>query len=206
MVDIYLFRHGHVDYTPPNAVTAHNPLTPLGREMAKRLAEQCSTLGLELLVVSPLRRTRETAEAILERIPSLPYRLMPEFAELTIEDMAYYPGPLPPEDLALWQEEHYIYGNTVMWERVVRGWEELMHLIAEKGIQKAGVVSHGGAINAILRHVLGQDDPTKLRKAWIHVDYASTTCIRFAETWQGIVWVNETRHVEDLAPVRQGPW
>ena len=205
MVDIYLLRHAHVDYTPPNKITAHNPLTPLGHHMAERLGEHCCDLELDLLAVSPMRRTQETAAAILSRQPELPSLTMPEFAELSIADLADYPEEHPDEDLAVWDDLHYAFGNRQMWQRVVSGWEKLRAIVAEREAERVALVSHGGPLNVIIRHMLGQD-VVRLRTAWIQLDYASTSCIRFTPNGQWIMWLNDARHVEDLAPVREVPW
>jgi broad specificity phosphatase PhoE len=37
MTEVYLFRHAHVDYGEGIAITAQNPLTDLGQQMAERL-------------------------------------------------------------------------------------------------------------------------------------------------------------------------
>jgi broad specificity phosphatase PhoE len=205
LVDIYLLRHAHVDYTPPSTITAHNALTPLGHQMAERLAALCQAFDLDLLVASPLRRTRETAAAIREACPNLPYLEMPEFAELTITDLAAYMGIQPDEDMHTWADGHYAHGNARMWERVAAGWERLLEIIDERGAERVALVTHGGPLNAIVRHVLGWSEPVRLRNAWIHFDYTATSCVRYVEGWQGIVWLNDARHIEDLAPVRQVP-
>lgn len=207
MVDIILMRHAHVDYTPPNQITAHNALTPLGQEMAQRLAERCDEFGLELLVASPFRRTQETAAPIRARWPELPYLVMPEFAEVSIDDLADYAGETPVEDLLAWSDDHFDHGNTAMWRRVLRGWTRLQEIIAERGVERVGLISHGGPLNVIVRHVLGQDATVaRIRNAWIKIDYAATSCVRYVDDSRGVVWLNDARHIEDLAPVRQGLW
>lgn len=205
MVDIYLIRHGHVDYTPPNQVTAHNPLTPLGREMARRLAQRCDEYDLDLLVASPMLRAQETAAAIRERHPELPFLLMPEFAEISIADLEGYPGSLPPEDVNAWDEAHYRHARDVLWERARRGWSQLQETIAERRVERVALVSHGGPLNAIVYHVLGLEGPPRLILG-VKMDYTATSCVRYLDGRQSIVWLNDARHVEDLAPVRQGLW
>ncbi len=207
MVDVYLMRHAHVDYTPPNQITAHNPLTPLGHRMAQRLAERCAEFELELLVASPFRRTQETAAPIRARWPDLPYLLMPEFAEVSIKDLADYGEEMPPEDLLTWSDEHFAHGNVAMWHRVLAGWERLQSIIAERGVERVGLISHGGPLNVIVRHILGQDTAIgAIRRSWVKIDYAGTSCVRYVDGSQGIVWLNDARHIEDLVPVRQGLW
>ena len=203
MVDIYLLRHAHVDYTPPNPITAHNALTPLGQRMALRLAQRCRQFELDLLIASPLRRTQETAAAIRATCPSIPYLLMPEFAEVSITDLAAYDGEAPADDMHTWEDGHWEHGNTRMWQRVTQGWERLRRIAEERGAERVALVTHGGPLNVIIRHVLGWDEPIRLRTAWLHFDYTATSCVRYTDGWQGVVWLNDARHIEDLAPVRQ---
>lgn len=198
MTDVFLIRHGHVDYTPPTPITAHNALTPLGHLMAARLAERCATLRLQCLFASTMRRARETADAISRRLPALERVDMLAFEETSIADLEGFEGPRPAEDLNTWSEEHFRYANARTWERVVAGWEQVQALARERQLERVAIVSHGGAINALLRHFVGQD-VTRLRHSWFDLDYTSLTCLRYNGSGLGSVrWVNDARHVEDL--------
>lgn len=197
MADIYLFRHSHVDYAPPNRITAHNPLTPLGWRMAERLARRCDEWDLQYLFVSTMLRARQTADAISARFPDLPRMDVPEFAESSIEDLAAYEGTLPPEDLREWEPEHYAYANARLLERVTVGFEKVLHTMAEAGLERVGIVSHGGPINLLLRHFLGAVEPEPMR-AWFYLDWATTCCLRTSENRHWVRWVNDARHIDDL--------
>ena len=198
MTDVYLIRHGHVDYTPPTPITAHNALTPLGHEMASRLAERCATLALQRLFASTMRRARETADAISARLPALERVDMPAFEETSIADLAGFAGTWPSEDLNTWSDEHFRYANERTWERVIAGWEQVQAIVAERHLERVAIISHGGAINALLRHFLGQD-VVRLRHSWFDLDYTSLTCLRYnGAGLRSVRWVNDARHVEDL--------
>lgn len=62
------------------------PLTPLGLEQAELVAAQVAVLNprVDLIVTSDLRRTRETAEAIVRRLPAVEVIVEPAFAERRI--------------------------------------------------------------------------------------------------------------------------
>jgi broad specificity phosphatase PhoE len=68
---IYLLRHGHVDYFSPEVVEARDPtlarLTAQGKEEARAAGEALSSVQLDIALCSGLRRTRETAEIVLDR-------------------------------------------------------------------------------------------------------------------------------------------
>lgn len=201
MVDIYLFRHAHVDYRPPAPITAHNPLTPLGHQMAERLARRCEGWELQYLFVSTMLRAQQTARAIAKRFPHIPWRDMPEFEESSIRDLEGFDGELPDEDLLQWREEHFAYANEVMWRRVIAGWEEVQRVIAAKGLERVAIVGHGGSLNILLRHFLG-GDIVRLRTCWFDLDWTSTSCLRITadggpiQRW--IRWVNDASHIDDL--------
>jgi broad specificity phosphatase PhoE len=196
-VDLFLFRHSHVDYIPPAQITASNALTPLGHEMAARLAERCDEWDLQYLFVSTMLRARQTADAISARFPNLPRLEMPEFEETSITDLEGYPGALPIEDLTQWQDEHYAYANTRMWARVERGWEQVQHMVEKHALQKVAIVAHGGSINVMLRRFMG-GELRRLRTCWFDLDWTATSCLRYNETYRWVRWVNDARHIDDL--------
>ncbi|MBM3188325.1 MAG: histidine phosphatase family protein [Chloroflexi bacterium] len=201
MMDIYLFRHAHVDYRPPAPITAHNPLTPLGHRMAERLARRCDEWELQYLFASTMLRAQQTADAISQRFPSLPRLDMREFEETSITDLAGFPGELPDEDLMVWGEHHYAYANDLMWQRVIAGWDIVLQTMTSQGLERAAIVAHGGSINILLRHFLGEET-VRLRTCWFELDWSSASCLRLTseagaiKSW--VRWVNDARHIEDL--------
>ncbi len=197
MADIYLFRHSHVDYTPPNRITAHNQLTPLGHCMAERLAQRCDDWDLQYLFVSTMLRAQQTADAISERFHDLPREDLPEFAESSVDDLAAFEGVLPPEDLREWESEHHTYANARLLERVTVGFEKVLHTMAVHGLERVAIVSHGGPINFLLRHFLGATEPGPVR-TWFYLDWATTCCLRTSEERRWVRWVNDARHIDDL--------
>ncbi|MFC6199905.1 histidine phosphatase family protein [Ponticaulis profundi] len=68
---IYLMRHGHVDYFSKEVVDSKDPrlarLTPQGIAQAQAAGEALSDIGFDIAISSGLRRTRETAEHVLNR-------------------------------------------------------------------------------------------------------------------------------------------
>jgi len=209
MVDIFLFRHAHVDYEPPAQVTAHNPLTPLGCQMAARLAQRCDEWDLQYLFVSTMLRAHQTAEAISERFPDLPRLDMAEFEELSIDDLEGYPGRMPPEDLRRWNDAHFDYAGRRSWGRVKAGWERALRVVEERSLERVAILSHEGPLNTMLRLFMGEDAhrPPSWRCAF---GWTATSCLRYApeDSWvqRSIRWVNDIRHIDDLrqflAPAR----
>jgi broad specificity phosphatase PhoE/ribonuclease HI len=60
----HLLRHGQTEHTPERRFSGQNelPLSRTGRAEAEAAAARAADLGIEVVVASPLRRTRETAE------------------------------------------------------------------------------------------------------------------------------------------------
>jgi broad specificity phosphatase PhoE len=199
--DIYLLRHAHVDYSHGTPITANNPLTPLGHQMAKRLAERCVDWDLQRLYASTMRRAQETAEHISARLPDLARCDTPAFAETSIADLSGYPGSTPSEDLHGWHEDHFAFANERMWARVLQGLSDVRAEMEREGLERVAIVSHGGPINAMIRHMLGQE-VVRLRDCWIELDWSTTSCLRFVpqadSVRRWVRWVNDARHIDDL--------
>ncbi|TKJ20640.1 bifunctional RNase H/acid phosphatase [Blastococcus sp. CCUG 61487] len=64
----HLLRHGQTEHTPERRYSGRNdlPLSRTGRAEAEAAAHRLAALGIDVVVASPLRRTRETAEIVAE--------------------------------------------------------------------------------------------------------------------------------------------
>lgn len=146
MARLYLARHGRA---AAGFGEDHDPgLDDLGRAQARDLTDQLDALGPMPVVVSPLRRTRETAEPLLARWGVDPI-IDPRVAEI----------PSPSDDLA----------ERAAWlhDAMSGGWSDLE---ATQQEWRAGlvaallaidtdtvVVTHFIAINAALGHATRDD-------------------------------------------------
>lgn len=207
MVDVYLFRHAHVDYAPPARITAHNPLTPLGHEMAARLAERASEWRLQHLFVSTMLRAQQTADAFRQRYPDLAVTNLGEFEEVGPRDLDMDPGELPSEDTRTWDLALVSRAAVRMRQRVISGWGKVMALAAEAGLERVAIISHGGPLNLLLRHLLGYGD-VAINDCWFNLDWTGTSCLRCGPNNKAILWVNDARHIDVLCdrlpPGRRG--
>jgi broad specificity phosphatase PhoE len=68
--EVYLARHGRTAYNREGRFQGQQQvsLDELGREQALELAEHAASYGFAALWCSPLRRARETADAVAERL------------------------------------------------------------------------------------------------------------------------------------------
>ena len=166
---ILLARHGESDWnrTKQWQGLADRPLTDLGRQQARELAERLRETELEAVYSSDLRRARATAE-IVAGTKGLEVVTTPDLREV---DVGSWSGLTRteaeqrfPEGYARWLNggEGWDDGETYgqMSERVLRA----IHRIAKahEG-ERVLVVAHGGSIRAVHAAALGVDVHTYRR-------------------------------------------
>ena len=78
----HLLRHGQTEHTPERRFSGRNelPLSRTGRAEAEAAAVRAKELGIDAVVASPLRRTRETAEIVAAALG-----VTPEFDDDLVE-------------------------------------------------------------------------------------------------------------------------
>jgi broad specificity phosphatase PhoE len=85
MLVIYLARHGQDEDNAAGIMNGHRdmPLTDIGREQARALAEhiRASGLGFDAVYSSPLHRARETAEILASAAGAPAPSVMPDLIE-----------------------------------------------------------------------------------------------------------------------------
>ena len=84
----HLLRHGQTEHTPERRFSGRNdlPLSRTGRAEAEAAAARAAELGIEVIVASPLRRTRETAEIVAATL-GLPVEFDDDLVELDFGDI-----------------------------------------------------------------------------------------------------------------------
>jgi probable phosphoglycerate mutase len=84
----HLLRHGQTEHTPERRFSGRNdlPLSRTGRAEAEAGAARAAELGIEVIVASPLRRTRETAEIVAATL-GLPIEFDDDLVELDFGDL-----------------------------------------------------------------------------------------------------------------------
>ena len=161
---------------------------------AERLAAYLGDEELHGLVSSPMRRARETAEA-LSRSHNLPVVIDEELSEWDREATSY----IPIEELRATRDERWmamVEGRLDAFDvdpaqfqaGVVRAVE---HVVAANPGRKVAVVCHGGVINAYLAHVLGTRE-----LMFFEPRYSSVSRVAAARSGQrAVVSLNETFHL-----------
>ena len=163
MTTILLARHGESDWNRSKRWQGHTdrPLTDLGRQQARELAERLADVELGAVYSSDLRRARDTAE-IVARPQGLDVKTMRELREV---DVGSWSGLTReeaeqrfPDAYLRWTEgsEGWADGETYdeLGARVLRAVHEIA---GDHRDDRVLIVAHGGSIRAVHAAALGVD-------------------------------------------------
>lgn len=163
MTTILLARHGESDWNRDQRWQGHadRPLTGLGREQARALADRLTATELDAVYSSDLERARETA-AIVAEPHQLPVKELPDLREV---DVGSWSGLTRaeaeerfPNAFRRWTEgeEGWDDGETYeqLSERVVGA---VLAIAARHPCDRVLLVAHGGSIRAVHAAALGVD-------------------------------------------------
>jgi broad specificity phosphatase PhoE len=149
---LLLARHGETDWNRELRIQGSSDieLNELGREQARTLAVELADVELDAIYASDLSRARDTAEAVAAT-KGLPVRLD---ARLRERAFGSWEG-LTREDVAERHagERHDGESDDEVRERVLAAIDAIA--AAHPG-QHVLVVSHGGALNTLWHHALGE--------------------------------------------------
>jgi len=140
-------------------------LDETGREQARRMAQQVAPLGPMDFLVSPMRRTRETAAALAELWGVAP-RIEPRVSEI----------PSPTSDLKArgrWLREIAARRWSELEDEALVRWREALFEALGAIERDTVIVTHYIAINAAAGRAVGDE-----RVVHFHPDYCSITEFR----------------------------
>lgn len=147
---LYAARHGETQWNAENKVCGRTdlPLTTLGHQQAQILCEKVGKLDVDLIIVSPLLRARQTAAPSAERwgIPVIVDERLIE------QDYGIYEGVSRFDEGFLANKRHFAYrypgGESMMdvAHRVYSLLEEIRDKHSEKNVL---LVCHGGVCRVI---------------------------------------------------------
>lgn len=204
---LYLIRHGETEWNRTGRWQGHAdvPLSSEGRDQAWRLARRLrdEEVHFDHLYASDLSRAFETAQ-IVARALEIPLRPLSDLREINVglwsgltraEIMGRYPGTFDADASPPGGESREAFGDRVG--------AALLRLADQHPDQVVGLVTHGGTIRAMLRHVaqLGADLPPLE-----HIGNTSITIVQFeAGRWR-VARFNNMDHLEgDQAPDMLAP-
>jgi probable phosphoglycerate mutase len=196
----HLLRHGRTDHTPERRYSGRNdlPLSATGRAEAEAAAVRVKELGIDVVVASPLRRTRETAEVVAGAL-GLPVELDDDLVELDFGDLegltaeeARQRHPLATRRFATDVRAKAPGGESVadVSARVARARRRLLERHAGRTVL---VVSHVTPIKLLLAAGLGADDAVVHR---VFLEAASLSTVAWSSDGRTSVrLVNDTAHL-----------
>lgn len=230
MTDIYLIRHGEFVADMPYASVPPDgpPLSALGITQAERLRDRLAGTGeirADVLISSPLQRTRQTAEIIAPAL-GLPVTLDEDFQEFRIGDRSWVSGKEIIEkyglvDFAREPERPVVPGGE-SWSqftaRVSGAFERVAQAYEGKTVV---IVCHDGVIGVSFLHFFGLESLKFVkgifRPAFAQL-YTNTTSItywhksRFHDVPQQqepqwmLVRYNDDVHLYDIGLPERIPW
>jgi probable phosphoglycerate mutase len=161
---IYFVRHGETILTPMRKFSGTGALDPElmqeGLDQADLVAEECAKFSADVLIASPLKRTRQTAEAIA-RSTGLEITFDEAWFELSFGS---WDGKSIEEVQAEEPDEYQAWLNSSSYappggesydEASVRIEEALERLVAEHPGKKIIVVTHNGIIKTAAKIAVG---------------------------------------------------
>jgi len=194
-MELVLVRHAIPVRRELESGVADPELSPAGLEQARRLGEYLASESIDAIYASPLRRARETAEAVA-RHHSVEIEIEHGVSEYDRSSNEY----VPVEELKAADDPRWHDIRDGVWnssdetesefiERVVDSTERI---ISENPGRRVLVVCHGGVINAYLARILGVAN----RRGFFYPNYTSIHRVAAARSGErSIVTVNETSHL-----------
>ena len=195
---LYLIRHAQGEDNVDPSAGGDAGLTEVGREQARRLAGRLSASGgLDAVYSSPLRRARETAEA-LARSMALDVVVLEDLREVSLQEPqdALREGVTAEaikERLLLnptWAAFPGAEDRLAFRRRIVGA---IDRIIAEQPGGRVAVVCHGGVIQAYVAQVLGLDCDFPF-----YAFNASITSIRALGERRALWRLNDIAHLDGL--------
>jgi 2,3-bisphosphoglycerate-dependent phosphoglycerate mutase len=174
-ITIFFLRHGRSlgDDTGVHEGDFDTPLTARGREQAERRAQiwQTRHITFDRILSSPLQRAQETAE-ILANMLGIPVELDSLWMEMDngpLAGLSYadaeqrYPWPTFRNPY-----EPFFETGESTWEIQSRS-TRAVEMVIRRGPGRYLVVTHGGILNAALRHILGASPPLHGHGVWFEI-------------------------------------
>jgi len=158
---VYFVRHGQSeDNVSPVFQSPDSPLSEKGRKQAENIANRVSKLSFDVVISSPLKRAKQTAEAITKFTG-----IKAEYSELFVERIKpTYVNGKPYTDVKAnelwrdWQKSLYAPGMRVEdgenFDDLVIRTDRALNFLKNRPEQSLVVVTHGYFLRTIVIRVL----------------------------------------------------
>lgn len=191
-MELLLIRHAlpvRVDGEDGTAGPADPHLASIGVRQAEALASWLADEGVDAIWSSPMRRARETAAPVADRL-GLPITVDEGLSEFDRDAVSY----IPIEELKAAGDPRWYEMPERPETFVATVVEAVERVVVEHPRQKVAVVCHGGVVNAYAGTVLGIDQPLFFLPAYTSI----SRILASAAGPRSIKSLNETAHVRDL--------
>ncbi|WBW72537.1 fructose-2,6-bisphosphatase, TIGAR-like protein [Schizosaccharomyces osmophilus] len=198
---VFLIRHGQTEQNKVGILqgSVDTSLSETGQLQAKLLGSRLSSLDIDQIFCSSMKRCRETIRPLLELRPEIPIeysdlireRIYGELEGMNVVEAKRLMGTKHPD--------HYGEGFSSLKRRLVKFWEE--QVVPLRGEKKCIVVlCHGGVINALRAHFMEEKgytyDNTKLEKKILTVNTSITEVEVTPEGTGHIYTFGDAAHLE----------
>ena len=158
---IYVARHGQTQWNAENRVCGRTdiPLTETGLQQAEKLADNAAGKEIDIIVVSPMIRARQTAQAVADRY-GIPVVVDERFIE---QDFGIYEGVDRAHPGFLAGKRKFCFrhpgGESMMQlaQRVYNGLDDIRKNYPGKNVL---VVCHGGVCRMIRTYFEDMENET----------------------------------------------
>jgi probable phosphoglycerate mutase len=196
-VELLWVRHGEPERIAPGSGAPADPaLTARGRDQAERIAAWLAVEQVDVVLSSPQRRARETAEPIA-RAHGLEIQIVEGLVEYDAQSDSY----IPMEELRATNDPHLTAMYEGRWEEFgaestatfrARVADTVDEVVTAHPGRRVVAVCHGGVINVALALILGLD-----RHLWFEPHYTSLSrVIASRRGVRSVASVNERAHLD----------
>lgn len=194
-----LVRHGETEHNATGIFQGYSPvpLSARGRQQATLVAERLVSLCPQVLYSSDLRRAQETADIISQRL-GLPVQLCEGLREWNIGTWIGKPNAAYLEHLQTLGAHPVTYvpeGGESQLQTQARMVAQMQELARRHVGETIVCVSHGTAINLLVRYILGLDVLQTPAYSIVNTSVNIVCCQD--GSWE-VVTLNEIRHLETL--------
>jgi broad specificity phosphatase PhoE len=167
MTELYLVRHGETEWNAARRIQGRTdiPLNDTGREQARQAAELLARRRWQGVYTSPLGRAHETARIIADR---LGLAGVTDIDALVERDYGEAEGMGFDEIEALYPEGVRAPGQETREEVAARVVPALLELAERHPGERLVIVSHGGAIRAVLQTAEPGSRHPRITNASVH--------------------------------------
>lgn len=185
---IYFVRHGETDWNATGRLQGRTdiPLNETGMKQAEQCGEFLKSLHWDVMLTSPLRRAKQTAE-IINRVLNLPLYEIDEFIERDFGDAE---GMTMKEVIAAFPDRKYPNkeDRISLNARIMEGLRKINEQYGERNVL---LITHGAVINTLFDELSNG----KFGREKLKLRNASISNIRYDEGQWNINEFNQCSHL-----------